>query len=88
LFGVAYFDKEELHRQRKEFFFAGLQEDYKTGRCNYRGISLLSNLLEILHNIILSKLAPYEEEIIGPHHYEFRSRDNNASATHGLHASL
>jgi hypothetical protein len=34
---------------------------------NYRGISLLSTSYKMLSNILLSRLVPYREEIIGDH---------------------
>jgi hypothetical protein len=34
---------------------------------NYRGIYLLSTMHKILSNILLSRLAPHAEEIIGDH---------------------
>jgi sorting nexin-29 len=45
---------------------------------NYRGISLLSTSYKIISNILLSRLTPYVDEIIGDHHCEFR---RNRSAT-------
>jgi len=39
---------------------------------NYRGISLLSTMYKILSNIMLSRLTPYAEEIIGYHQCEFQ----------------
>jgi len=48
---------------------------YKTGDkidcSNYRGISLLPTTYKILSNILLSRLTPYAEEIIGDHQYGF-----------------
>jgi hypothetical protein len=41
----------------------------KTDCSNYRGISLLSTTYNILTNILLSRLTPYAEEIIGDHRY-------------------
>jgi len=41
---------------------------YKKGDktdCNYRGISFLPTTYKILSNILLSRLTPYEEEIVG-----------------------
>jgi len=45
----------------------------KTDRNNYRGISLLPTTYEyrLLSNILLSRLNPYAEEIIGDHHCGF-----------------
>jgi sorting nexin-29 len=39
---------------------------------NYRGISLLSTSYKILSNILLSRLSPYIDEIIGDHQCGFR----------------
>jgi sorting nexin-29 len=38
---------------------------------NYRGISLLSTSYKMLSNILLSRLSPYIDEIIGDHHCGF-----------------
>ena len=41
--------------------------------CNiYRGISLLPTTYKVLSNILLSRLIPYAEEVIGDHHCGFR----------------
>jgi hypothetical protein len=44
----------------------------KTDCNNYRDISLLSSTYKTLSNILLSKLTPYAEEIIGDYQCEFR----------------
>jgi len=44
----------------------------KTNCNNYRGISLLPSTYKILSNILLSRLIPYAEEIIGDHQCGFR----------------
>jgi hypothetical protein len=44
----------------------------KTDCSNYRGISLLPTKYKILSNILLSRLTPYAEEIIGEHQCGFR----------------
>jgi len=44
----------------------------KTDYSNYRGISLLLTTYKILSNILLSRLTPYAEEIIGDHQCGFR----------------
>jgi len=50
----------------------------KTDCSNYRGISLLPTMYKILSNILLSRLTPYAEEIIGDHQCGFRrSRSTN-----------
>jgi hypothetical protein len=44
----------------------------KTDCSNYRGISLLSTSYKILSNILLARLTPYADEIIGDHECGFR----------------
>jgi hypothetical protein len=44
----------------------------KTDCNNYRGISLLSTAYKILSNILLVRLTPYVNEIIGDHQCGFR----------------
>jgi hypothetical protein len=44
----------------------------KTDYNNYRGISLLSTSYTILSNILLPRLSPYMDEIIGDHQCGFR----------------
>ena len=43
----------------------------KTHCCNYRGISLSSPMHKILSNILLSRLTPHAQEIIGDHQCGF-----------------
>jgi hypothetical protein len=43
----------------------------KTDCSNYRGISLLPTTYKIISNILLSKLTPYAEEVIGDHQCGF-----------------
>jgi hypothetical protein len=38
---------------------------------HFRGVSLLSTSYKILSNILLSRLSPYIDEIIGDHQCEF-----------------
>jgi len=47
----------------------------KTDCSNYRGISLLPAMYKVLSNILLSRLTPYAEEIIGDHQCGFRPAD-------------
>jgi hypothetical protein len=42
-----------------------------TGFNNFRGISLLPTTYKILSKILLSRLIPYAEEIMGYHQYGF-----------------
>ena len=48
---------------------------------NYRGISCLSITYKILSNILLSRLTPDAEEIIGDHQYRFQ-RHNRSTTDH------
>ena len=41
---------------------------------NYRGLSLLPTTYKIFSNILLSRLTPYAEEVIGDHQCGFRRR--------------
>jgi hypothetical protein len=52
----------------------------KTDCSNYRGMSLLSITYKILSSILLSRLTPYAEEIIGDHQCGFRH--NRTTADH------
>ena len=54
----------------------------KTHCSNYRGISLLPTVYKILSNILLSRITPYAEEIIGDHQCEFQC--NRLTADHIL----
>jgi len=64
---------EKLPEEWKESIIVPI---YKTGDktdCNkYRGISLLPTTYKILSNILLSRLIPYSEEVIGDHQCGFR----------------
>jgi len=57
------------------------KEGDKTDCSSYRGISLLSTTYTILSNILLSRLTPYAEEIIGDHQCGFR---RNISTTDNI----
>jgi hypothetical protein len=48
------------------------KEGDKTDFINYKGITLLPTTYKILSNILLSRLTPYAEEIIGHHQCGFR----------------
>jgi hypothetical protein len=59
-------NKEELPEEWKELIIVPLyKKGDKTDCNNYRGISLLSTMCNILSNLILSRLTPNAEEIIG-----------------------
>jgi len=61
-------EQSELPEEWKESIIVPI---YKKGD-NYRGISLLPTTYKILSNILLSRLIPYAEEVIGDHQCGFR----------------
>ena len=70
---ISIWDKEELPEERKESIIAPIyKKDDKTLCNNYGGISLLLSTYKILSNILLSRLTPYAEQIIGDHQCGFR----------------
>jgi hypothetical protein len=73
-------NKEEMPDQWKESIIVPVSKKGDKTNCNnYRGISLLSTSYNILSIIVLSRLSPYINEIIGDHQCGFQ---NNTSATH------
>jgi hypothetical protein len=66
-------NKEELPDQWKESIIVPIhKKGVKTDCNNYRGVSLLTTSYKILSNILLSRLVPYTDEIIGDHQCGFR----------------
>jgi hypothetical protein len=63
-------NKEELPDRRKQSIVPILQKVDRSESSNYHGISLLSSSYKILSNILLSRLSPYTDEIIGDHQCE------------------
>jgi hypothetical protein len=80
-----WFDEEcsQFSVQRKQWKESIIVPVYKKGDkndcSNYRGIILVSTTYEVLINILLSRLTPYAEDIIGDHHCGFR---RNRSSTY------
>jgi len=65
-------NKEELPEECKELIIVPIhKEGYKTDCNNYRSILLLPTAHKILSNILLSRLIPYAEGVIGDHQCEF-----------------
>jgi hypothetical protein len=61
-------NKEELLEQWQESITVSIFKKSDKNDCsNYRDISLLSTAYKVLSNILLSRLTPYAEEIIGCH---------------------
>jgi len=69
---ISIWDKEELPEEWKESIIVPTyKKGNKTECSNYRGISLLPTMYKILSNILLSRLTPYAEKIIGVHQCGF-----------------
>jgi len=69
---ISIWNKGELPEEWKESIIVPLYKNGdKTDSSNYRGISLLPTTYKILSNILLSKLTPYTEEIIGISNVDF-----------------
>jgi hypothetical protein len=65
-------NKEELPEEWDESIFVLIyKKGDKTNCSNDRGILLLSTTYKILSNILVSRLNPYVEEIIGDHQCGF-----------------
>jgi len=65
---ISIWNKEELPEEWKELIILPIyKKGDKTDCSNYRGISLFPTTYKILSNILLSRLTPYAEEIIGDH---------------------
>jgi hypothetical protein len=66
-------NREELPHQWKESIMVPINKNGdKTVCSNYRSISLLSTSYKILSNILLTRLTPYADEIIGDHQCGFQ----------------
>ena len=69
---ISIWNKEELPEEWKESNIVPIyKKGDKTDCSNYRCISLLPTTYSILSNILLSRLTPYAEEIIGDHQCGF-----------------
>jgi hypothetical protein len=65
---TSIWNKEEMPDQWKESIIVPIHKTCDKTDCNnYRGISLLSTSFKIVFNILLSRLSPYIDEIIGDH---------------------
>jgi len=63
---IAVWNKEELPEEWKQSVIVPIHKKGDKTECNnYRGISLLPATYKILSNILLSRLIPYAEEIMG-----------------------
>ena len=70
---ISIWNKAELLEEWKESIVVPIYKKGDKIYCsNFRGISLLPTTYKILSNILLSRLTPYAEEIIGDHQCGFR----------------
>jgi len=68
---TSIWNKEELPEEWKQpIILCIYKKGNRTDCSNYRGISLLPTAYKILSNILLSRLTPYGEEIIGDYQCE------------------
>jgi len=66
---------------RELFRAPSYKKGNKTDRITYRGITLFPTTYRILSNILLLRLTPYAEEIIGDHHCGFQYNRSNTDHT-------
>ena len=72
-------NKEELSEEWKEPIIVPIYKKGDTTNCSkYRGTSLFSTMYKILSNILLSRLTPHAEEIIGYHQCGLRRKRSTA----------
>jgi hypothetical protein len=78
-----------LHDQWKQSIIVPIhKKDDRTDCNNYRGISLLSTLYNILSNIFLLRLVTYIDEIIGDDQCGFRHNRSTSDQIFCIHQIL
>ena len=86
---VSLWNKEELPEEWKESIIVSIhKKGDKTDCNNYRGISLLQTTYKILSKILLWRLTPYAEEIIGDHQCGFRRNRSTTDHLFCIHQML
>jgi len=76
------FNTEILPEEWKESIFIPIYKRRDKPDCNnFRGISLLSTTYKMLSILLLSRLTPYGEEIIGDHQCGFQSNRSTTDHT-------
>jgi len=72
-FIISIWNKEEFPEEWKESIIVHIHKKGDKTDCNtYRGISLWPTTYKIFSNILLSRIIPYAEEVIGDHQCGFR----------------
>jgi len=86
---TSIWNKEELLEEWKESIIVLVyKKGDKTDCSDYRGISLFPTMYKILSNIVLSRLTPYAEEIIGNHQCGFRRNRSTIDHIFCIHQVL
>ena len=81
--------KEKLPEQWKEFITVPIyKKGDKRDGSYYKGKSLLSTTYKILSNILLSRLTPYAEKIIGDRQCEYRHNRSTTDHIFCIHQIL
>jgi hypothetical protein len=82
-------NQEELPEELKKSIFVPVYKKSDTTDCStYRGISLLLITYKLLYNILLSRLTPYEVEVIGDYQYGFRCNRLNTDHIFCIHSII
>jgi hypothetical protein len=86
---TSIWNKEELPDWWKEPIIVSIHMTGDKTDCNYyHGISLLSTSYKILSNILLSRLSPYIDEIIGDDQCGFRRNGSTTDQIFCIHQIL
>ena len=79
---------EKLPEECKESIIVPIYRGDKTDCSNCRGISHLSTTYKIFANILLSRLTPHAEEIIGDHQCGFQCNRSSTDYIFCIHQIL
>ena len=86
---ISVWNKKELPEEWKESIIVSIyNKGDKTDYINYRGVSHLPTMYKILSNILLSRLTPYAEEIIGDHQCGFQCNEPTTDHIFCIHPIL
>jgi len=86
---ISIWNKEELPVEWKEVIIVPMYKKGDKTDCNdYTGIPLLPTMYKSLSNILLSRLSPYAEEIIGDHQCGIRRNRSTIDHIFCIHQIL
>jgi hypothetical protein len=84
---TSIWNEEEIPEEWKESIIVPIHKKGDKTECsNYTGISIFSNYVKHFTNILLSRLTPYTEKIIGDNRCGFR-RNGSTTKSYILHSS-